>query len=587
MPQKKFNVCLLTVSILFTLIPVVAAPLTATNQSSPEKIQHLLNRITFGCTYSDIGLATKLGIDKYIEVQLHPEGLSVPNDLDELSKAEALQASPADLFIKYGRPAIKAAMQNQSSDPNIDKNASNASNASNFSNSNISNNFSNSKNGKNTKNANKKEFNKIVREANERLYADVALNRIARAVESPRQLEEVMTDFWFNHFNVSSDKGLDHLWVGAYEEKAIRPHALGKFRNLLGATAHHAAMLFYLDNWQNSKAQASIEDFTQIPGGSGNKNKPRNFRGINENYARELMELHTLGVDGGYTQKDVTELARVLTGLGMVDRGALMGRLNRQMRNRMERKPAMKNRYIKSYGQIVTSDMLPGNKILGSYFDESRHDYSDKFILGQTIKGEGEKEIEKVLDLLAKHPSTAKHISFKLAQYFVCDKPPQTLVNNLSQVYLKSDGDIAAVLSALFHSDEFFDPKYQNAKFKSPYRYLISTLRATDTRIEEVQPALNFLRQAGMPLYKCQTPDGYKNTQDAWLNPDNLINRLNFAAAFCSGRLKGVKPGIVEPNTVSLSIPGRLSDRTVQAIKEAYPSLQLTMLLGSPEFMKY
>lgn len=563
MQKNKFLAGLVAFSIFYSGTPASALPQAFEKESGNQKIQHLLNRITFGCSYSDIGLATKMGVERYVEAQLNPRTLPVPEKLTELSKLEALQSSPADLFIKYGRPAIKASMQNKED---------------------------------------KKELNKLLRQANEKLYTEVALNRIARAVESPRQLEEVMTDFWFNHFNVSSDKGLDHLWVGSYEEKAIRPFALGKFRELLGATSHHAAMLFYLDNWQNSKVQATVEDFTQTdvgPGGKNNnnnknKNKLRNFRGINENYARELMELHTLGVDGGYTQKDVTELARVLTGLGMIDRRALMGRLNKQMKNpmmqnqnRTAKNPARPNRYIRNYGQYISSEMLPGNKEFGSYFDASRHDFGDKIIMGHTIKGEGEKEIERVLDFLARHPSTARHISYKLAQYFVCDKPPQSLVNNLSQVYTKSDGNIANVLKALFNAEEFWDPKYTNAKFKSPYRYLVSTLRATDTKIESVQPALQFLRQTGMPLYKCQTPDGYKNTQEAWLNPDNLINRLNFSTAFCSGRLRGLKPGITESNIVARSLSGNLSDKTVDAIENAHPNLQLSLLIGSPEFMKY
>lgn len=557
MQKNKFLAGLVVLSLFYSGTQASALPQAIEKDCGNQKIQHLLNRITFGCTYSDIGLATKMGVERYVEAQLNPRTLPVPEELTELSKLEALQSSPADLFIKYGRPAIKASMQNKED---------------------------------------KKELNKLLRQANEKLYTEVAFNRIARAVESPRQLEEVMTDFWFNHFNVSSDKGLDHLWVGSYEAKAIRPFALGKFRDLLGATSHHAAMLFYLDNWQNSKVQATVEDVTQAGFGPSNKNKNKlkNFRGINENYARELMELHTLGVDGGYTQKDVTELARVLTGLGMIDRRALMGRLNNQMKipmmqnqNRTAKNPARQNRYIRSYGLYISSDMLPGNKEFGSNFDPARHDFGDKIIVGHTIKGEGEKEIERVLDFLARHPSTARHISHKLAQYFVCDKPPQSLVDNLSQIFISSDGNIASVLKALFNSDEFWDTKYINAKFKSPYRFLVSALRATDTRVESVQPALQFLRQTGMPLYKCQTPDGYKNTQEAWLNPDNLINRLNFSTAFCSGRLRGLKPGIIEPDIVAHSMAGNLSEKTAEAIENAHPDLQLSLLIGSPEFMKY
>lgn len=590
-----------------------ALPQKLESQSDTEKIQHLLNRITFGKTYSDIGLVSKMGIENYIKSQLYPQGIVVPEELMELSNAEALQASPAQLFIKYGRPAIKAAVEDQQNlQGNKQKPFLIGQNSVSNSKSESKDFSSTSKSGaeEKAKSASKKQFNKMVREANQVIYGDTALNRIARAVESPRQLEEVMTDFWFNHFNISSDKGLDKIWVGTYEEKAIRPYVLGKFRDLLGATAHHAAMLFYLDNWQNSVA--AVFDASELNANSLNannliannlkgnnlnsnsfnpnlpvNNKKKNNKGINENYARELMELHTLGVDGGYTQKDVTELARVLTGLGTPNRGAMVGNLNRQFRNASAQNPSMKNRFVRNYSQFVSPEMLPGNKVLGSYFDPKRHDFGDKVILGTTIKGEGEKEIEQVLDLLARHPSTAKHISYKLAQYFVNDKPPASLVESLSQVYLKSDGDIASVLNALFHSNEFWDVKNQNAKFKSPYRFLISTLRATDTRIEDVQPAVNYLRQAGMPLYKCLTPDGYKNTQEAWLNPDNLVNRLDFATAFSAGRLRGMQPRTRQLDLVAQSLPLKLSEKTSNAIKKAPPAMQLALLLGSPEFMKY
>lgn len=608
--QNKVITVLLTFSVLICGLEVSALPQKSETQSDSEKIQHLLNRITFGKTYSDIGLVSKMGIENYIKSQLHPQGIVVSEELDELSRVEALQATPAQLFIKYGRPAIKAAVEGQG---NLQSKKLNVLQAVQSSNSQPGSSTGEDK----AKSESKKQFNKMVREANQVIYGDTALNRIARAVESPRQLEEVMTDFWFNHFNISSDKGLDKIWVGAYEEKAIRPHVLGRFRDLLGATAHHAAMLFYLDNWQNSAPLASEESEPRVSGQSADsagffqfvpaqsaqfarfaqlganslvrkkKNNNNNNKGINENYARELMELHTLGVDGGYTQKDVTELARVLTGLGTPNRGAMIGKLNRQFRDANLRNPAMTNRFVRNHSQFVSPDMLPGDKILGSYFDPKRHDFGDKIILGKTVKGEGEKEIEKVLDLLAMHPSTAKHISYKLAQYFVCDKPPASLVENLSQVYLKSDGNIATVLDALFHSNEFWDIKNQNAKFKSPYRFLISALRATDTRIEDVQPAVNYLRQAGMPLYKCLTPDGYKNTQDAWLNPDNLVNRLNFATAFSAGRLRGMQPRTRQYDLVAQSLPAQMSERTDAAIKKAPPAMRVAMLLGSPEFMKY
>ncbi len=311
--------------------------------------------------------------------------------------------------------------------------------------------------------------------------------RLWRAVESPRQLQEVMVDFWYNHFNVFAAKGLDHLWVGAYEEQAIRPYALGRFRDLLGATAHHPAMLFYLDNWQNTAPNS--------PGVRGKQ------QGLNENYARELMELHTLGVDGGYTQEDVIALARILTGWGL---GRPRGR-----------------------------DINKG----GFFFDPKRHDFSDKVFLGQTIHGSGVAEGEEALDILARNPATARHISFELAQYFVADEPPSALVERLRKRFLDTDGDIRAVLDTLFHSPEFWDQKYYGNKFKTPYQYVVSAVRATDMKVVNVRPLYGMLMQLGMPLYGCLTPDGYKNTRDAWLNPDAMTRRIGFATALASGRL--------------------------------------------------
>lgn len=489
------------------------------------------------------------------------------------------------------------------------------------------------------------------------MYLDAATARLTRAADSPRQLQEVMVDFWFNHFNVSIDKGLDHIWVGAYEETAIRPNSLGRFRDLLGATAHHAAMLFYLDNWQNTKASTAEgqafgqgpafgrgpgqgpgqgpgfgrgpgQGFAQGPGGSGQRLRQAQarakgrFKGINENYARELMELHTLGVDGGYTQKDVQELARVLTGLGL-PAGAGGGFANR---NQAQRRRAMleqargragagqgqfgagqgrfgagqgrfgagQGRFgnrqrqpgVRNYGMPITADMIPGDPKFGCYFDESRHDFGTKVLLGHTIQGKGEQEIEEVLDLLARHPSTARHISYKLAQYFVADEPPESLVKKLATRFTQTDGQIAAVLDTLFHSDEFWDTRYRNAKFKSPYRYLVSTMRATDAQIGNVMPLLGFLKQTGMPLYKCLTPDGYKNTEVAWLNQDNLINRLNFATAVGAGRFPGIRLSQSSADDAAQTV-GPMSDRTLSAIEKAPHQLRLALLLGSPEFMKY
>ena len=300
-----------------------------------------------------------------------------------------------------------------------------------------------------------------------------------------------MVDFWYNHFNVFADKGLDRLWLGNYEETAIRPLALGRFRDLLEANAHHPAMQFYLDNWQNR--------------GSNNPRNRGKLQGLNENYARELMELHTLGVDGGYTQQDVIALARIFTGWGIC-------RPNQQATDS------------------------------GFCFNPKQHDMGNKVFLGTRIKGSGMAEGEQALDILARSPATAHHIGYELAQYFVTDQPPADLVNRLQDSYLKTDGDIRTVLNTLFHSPEFWDANSYNAKFKTPYQYVISALRATDLPVDNFTPLTGMLQQLGMPLYGCVTPDGYKNTEATWLNPDAITRRLSFATVLASGRLPLVEP---------------------------------------------
>jgi uncharacterized protein (DUF1800 family) len=349
-----------------------------------------------------------------------------------------------------------------------------------------------------------------------------------------------MTAFWFNHFNVSFDKGNNGILISSYENQALRPNALGNFRDLLEATAKHPVMLTYLDNIRN-----------QAP-------NPRNPKvGINENYARELLELHTLGIDGGYKQSDVIALARILTGWGIVS------------------------------GKQLADVDLKGN---GFYFESKRHDFSDKVFLGRTIKGTGEAEGEQVLDILAKHPATAKHLSYKLAQYFVSDRPPQSLVNRLSQSYLKSDGNIKAVLDTLFHSPEFRDSQYFGKKFKTPYEYVVSSIRASDLKITNAGKVDGILKQMSMGIYDCLTPNGYANTEEVWLNPDALLRRLTFATIVTSKKVGFLKPS--DPTSSSLktedlyrTLGDRFSKNTQQVIANSPPDQGAMLILGSPEFM--
>ncbi len=317
--------------------------------------------------------------------------------------------------------------------------------------------------------------------------------KLLRALYSERQLQEVMTDFWFNHFNIYLNKDADQYLATAYERDVIRAHALGKFKDLLVATAQSPAMLFYLDNWlsMGPKSAAAV---------AANKGKPGQATlGLNENYGREVMELHTLSVNGGYTQHDVTDVARVLTGwtIQPLEQGAAF------------------------------------------QFDPKKHEPGDKIVLGQTIPENGINEGMQVLDILAHHPNTAKFISKKLAMRFVADDPPPALVDRMAQKFLATDGDIREVLRTMFKSPEFWSPKTYRAKVKTPFEFAISSLRATGTDLNNPGPLLGILNKMGMPLYQMVPPTGYSMTASTWMNSDALIDRMNYALVLSNGQVGG------------------------------------------------
>lgn len=343
------------------------------------------------------------------------------------------------------------------------------------------------------------------------VVGEVSQAKLLRAIYSERQLNEVMTDFWYNHFNVFVGKGLDRYMVASYERDVIRPHALGKFKDLLVATAKSPAMLFYLDNWQSVGPHSELALYG--PGGKPRMRGGRYARfprarpnqkklptGLNENYAREIMELHTLGVDGGYTQKDVTELAKVLTGWGI-------------------EKPQQGGDFR---------------------FREIAHEPGTKYVLGHKIDEHGEAEGMEALNILAHHPSTAKFISRKLAMRFVSDNPPQSLVDRMAETFLKKDGDIREVLRTMFKSPEFWSADAYRAKVKTPLEFVASAARVSGVDVQNALPLVQFLNRMGMPLYAMQPPTGYSMKADAWVNSSALLNRMNFALALCSGRLPGM-----------------------------------------------
>jgi uncharacterized protein (DUF1800 family) len=409
--------------------------------------------------------------------------------------------------------------------------------------------------------------------------------KLLRAIYSDRQLQEVMTDFWLNHFNVFIGKGADHYLLTSYERDVIRPHALGKFEDLLIATAQSPAMLFYLDNWlsvgpnsdvANGIPKRANNDWKRRVRNNGQTSQSKGKRnGLNENYGRELMELHTLGVNGGYTQQDVTEVARVFTGWTL--------------------------KQPKQGG--------------GFTFEERTHEPGNKLVLGHRIKPKGAKEGMEVLRILARHPSTAKFVSTKLAMRFVSDDPPQSLVDRMAQTFLKKDGNIREVLKTMLDCPEFWAPDAYRAKVKTPLEFVVSAVRASGAEVTDAMPIAHQLQNMGMPLYAMQPPTGYSMKADAWVNSSALLGRMNFALALTSGKIKGVQvdseqlPGRSDPQqalaaleNVLLSgdvskqtdnvIAARLQDSKISRRKLDDParppniSLIAGLLLGSPEFQR-
>jgi uncharacterized protein (DUF1800 family) len=409
--------------------------------------------------------------------------------------------------------------------------------------------------------------------------------KLLRAIYSSRQLQEVMTDFWFNHFNVFVGKGPEHYLLTSYERDVIRPHALGKFEDLLVATAQSPAMLFYLDNWlsvgpnsdvANGIPKRANNDWKRRVRNNGQTNQSKGKRnGLNENYGRELMELHTLGVNGGYTQQDVTDVARVFT------------------------------------GWTLKQPNLGG----GFTFEERTHEPGDKTVLGHRIKPKGEKEGLEVLHILAHHPSTAKFVCTKLAVRFVSDDPPQALVDRMAQTFLKKDGNIREVLKTMLDSPEFWAPDAYRAKVKTPLEFVVSAVRASGAEVTDAMPIAHQLQNMGMPLFGMQPPTGYSMKADAWVNSSALLGRMNFALALTSGKVKGVQvdseqlPGRNDPEQALAAlenallsgdvskqtndvIVARLQDSKISRRKLDDPvrppniNLIAGLLLGSPEFQR-
>jgi len=429
----------------------------------------------------------------------------------------------------------------------------------------------------------------------QRVVEELAMAKMARAIYSERQLQQVMDDFWFNHFNVYAAKGEDKWYLTSYERDVIQPHTLGKFKDLVMATAKSPAMLFYLDNFLSAdpraaQRQAQIRAMRQSRGGFGRGGPPRpqqqpqaqqkskkNTRGLNENYGRELMELHTLGVEGGYTQKDVTELARCFTGWTI---------------EKPRQNPEFK-------------------------FDEKVHDPDPKIVLGKKIHAGGMKDGEQAIELLAKNPHTAKFISSKLARRFVSDSPPPALVTRMAQTFQSSDGDIRAVMHTMIYSPEFWSREAYRAKIKTPFEVVVSAVRALGTDVDTPMPLVQWVGRIGEPLYQCQPPTGYADKADAWVNTGALLNRLNFSLTLAGNKVRGsrtdvgsllgsdaTEPKVALGRAVKVFLGGEAGPTTVDTLQKQLVSPQVLqaklddpikkvdlgvvtgLVLGAPEFQR-
>ena len=519
-----------------------------------EAILHTLNRLGFGPRPGQVEQIEKTGLENWIQAQLRPENITDPVVDARLAQLPAMGLSAAELLNQYPPQDVAAKRLGMKVDE-YQKHLQDL-----------------AKQPDGMKSLPFKDQNEIVNELMEA--------KMIRAVYSERQLSEQLCDFWFNHFNVFVYKDVDRWYLIPYERDTIRPRVLGKFRDLLEATAKSPAMLFYLDNSSSADPHA-FDRLKQHPvrPRPGEKLPPLGpKRGLNENYGRELMELHTLGVDGGYKQQDVVEVARAFTGW--------------------------------------TIESPRENPVF--YFDERIHDPDPKRALGKNIKGGGIKDGEQVLDLLAKNRNTARHISLKLAEHFVSDDPPPALVARMAKTFEKSKGDIRAVMTTMIYSPEFWSRTAFRAKVKTPFELVASTTRALGADVDQPLQLAQWVSRIGEPLYQCLTPNGYSDKAAAWVSTGALLNRVNFAVALTSNKVRGAQVDInslvgadVGTNSkMALErvetefLAGQVSDSTHATLEKEMTeprilgaklddpvtqvniSLIMGLVLGSPEFQK-
>jgi uncharacterized protein (DUF1800 family) len=482
-----------------------------------EQVQQVLNRLTFGARPGDAEKVRAMGVDKWIDLQLHPEHIDNSAADMLMAKYPVFAMKTPDIIHDYNvvQQLQRQVKKADAGDTTMDK-----------------------KDMRRDALAKNPQIAAIARES-QQFVGQIQSAKLGRAVTSERQLDEVMVDFWENHFSVFAGKGQTRLFLAQYDQDVIRPHALGKFRDLLGAVAKSPAMLFFLDNWQSAadsthptlgqrpgagRAGLRPQAIARRPGAAGGRQLPPAIRdrlqkatpeerqqlmqrlqqqakrGLNENYARELMELHTLGVDGGYTQKDVQEVARALTGWTF----------NRQT------------------GEFV--------------FNRNIHDAGEKTILGHKFEaGHGEEEGEQVLDLIARQPATAHFVTLKMARYFVSDEPPKALVDRCASEFTTSDGDIRETLRCIITSPEFFSRAAYRSKVKTPFQVVASALRAVNAQPDTTPRTAQIVARLGQPIFGRQTPDGWPDHGDAWMNTGAILNRINFGLSLAAGQVPGAR----------------------------------------------
>ena len=514
-----FSSLMLAAPYLATAQNRTSGGLPPTSLTQDQAILHVLNRLGYGPRPGDLARVKQLGLAKYIDQQLHPESIDDSREESRIrERFPTLGMSSREVVEKFPAPRVAARQQGMTVEELRRQQQQGLRQAQNQMPP------PESQAGEmpppvpaqgGRGNPGPPIMNYREMQTPQRLIAELSMAKMDRAIYSERQLYEQMVDFWFNHFNVFAGKGQDRWLLTSYERDAIRAHAMGKFRDLLEATAQSPAMLFYLDNWQSTDPDAASRleqqrNRLQNRGSFGRQRFPmppaaqqqaqRVRRGLNENYGRELLELHTLGVDGGYTQQDVINVARAFTGWTI---------------RTPQRDPVF-------------------------FFDERMHDVKLKMVLGQKIDSGGVRDGEKVLDLLARDPKTAQHISLKIARRFVSDMPPPALVDRMAQTFLKTDGDIRAVLRTMLDSPEFWSAEAYRAKIKTPFELVASAARVLGSDTTVPAMLVQWTGRIGQPLYQYEAPTGYPDKAESWVNTGALLNRLNFSLTLAGNRLPGV-----------------------------------------------